>query len=91
MEGCGNAVLTVVRAGPELDRTCFIDYKTLDGTASATADFEYTEGTLCFKVSRIFKNIYKYLLSFPSPVRLNTPSWFQSSMTKYLKKTKTSL
>ena len=50
MEGCGNAVFTVVRPGPELGRTCFVDYKTLDGSASAQSDFEYTEGTLCFKV-----------------------------------------
>ena len=50
MEGCGNAVFTVVRSGPELGRTCFVDYKTLDGSASAQSDFEYTEGTLCFKV-----------------------------------------
>ena len=53
MEGCGNAKLTVVRSGPELDRTCFVDYKTLDGSATASNDYEYTEGTLCFKVSHL--------------------------------------
>jgi len=50
MEGCGKAAMTVMRTGPDLDRTCFIDFKTLDGSASAGSDFEYTEGTLCFKV-----------------------------------------
>lgn len=49
MEGCGGAVVTVVRDGPDMDKTVFVDYKTLDGSASAGADFEYTEGTLCFK------------------------------------------
>jgi len=51
MEGCGGAVVTVVRDGPDMDKTVFVDYKTLDGSASAGADFEYTEGTLCFKVT----------------------------------------
>ena len=55
MEGCGNAVLTVERTGPELDRTCFVDYKTLDGSASAQSDYEYTEGSLCFKVRISYK------------------------------------
>ena len=50
MEGCGEAVMTVQRTGPEIDRTCFVDFKTLDGTASAGDDFEYNEGSLCFKV-----------------------------------------
>ena len=54
MEGCGKAVMTVMRTGPEIDRTCFVDFKTLDGSASAGSDFEYTEGTLCFKVSLIY-------------------------------------
>ena len=51
MEGCGGAVVTVARDGPDMDKTVFVDYKTLDGSASAGADFEYTEGTLCFKVT----------------------------------------
>ena len=55
MEGCGKAAMTVMRTGPDLDRTCFIDFKTLDGSASAGSDFEYTEGTLCFKVN-IYSN-----------------------------------
>ena len=50
MEGCGQAVMTVTRMGPDLDRTCFVDFKTLDGSAAAGDDFEYAEGTLCFKV-----------------------------------------
>ena len=50
MEGCGQAVMTVTRMGPDLDRTCFVDFKTLDGSAAAGDDFEYSEGTLCFKV-----------------------------------------
>jgi solute carrier family 8 (sodium/calcium exchanger) len=52
MEGCGGAVVTVARDGPDMDKTVFVDYKTLDGSASAGADFEYTEGTLCFKVTK---------------------------------------
>ena len=50
MEGCGKAVMTVTRQGPDVDRTCFVDFKTLDGSAAAGDDFEYSEGTLCFKV-----------------------------------------
>ena len=50
MEGCGAAVVTVIRTGPDMTRTIFVDYKTIDGSASAGSDFEYQEGTLCFKV-----------------------------------------
>ena len=50
MEEFGRTVLTVTRMGPDLDRTCFVDFKTLDGSAAAGDDFEYAEGTLCFKV-----------------------------------------
>jgi solute carrier family 8 (sodium/calcium exchanger) len=49
MEGCGSAVVTVIRTGPDMTRTIFVDYKTIDGSASAGSDFEYQEGTLCFK------------------------------------------
>ena len=56
MEGCGGAVVTVARDGPDMDKTVFVDYKTLDGSASAGADFEYTEGTLCFKVTKCENN-----------------------------------
>lgn len=60
MEGCGNVILSVVRNGPEIDRTCFIDYTTKDGTASATSDFGYTEGTLTFNVSLLL-TVLKYM------------------------------
>ena len=56
MEGCGKAVVTVIRTGPDMNRTIFVDYKTIDGSASAGSDFEYQEGTLCFKV------YYEYFL-----------------------------
>ena len=53
MEGCGSAVVTVIRTGPDMTRTIFVDYKTIDGSASAGSDFEYQEGTLCFKVCHL--------------------------------------
>ena len=56
MEGCGKAVMTVTRQGPDVDRTCFVDFKTLDGSAAAGDDFEYSEGTLCFKVNHLTLN-----------------------------------
>lgn len=61
MEGCGSAVVTVIRTGPDMTRTIFVDYKTIDGSASAGSDFEYQEGTLCFKVSYWSFILYKLM------------------------------
>lgn len=48
MENVGTFYLTVSRAGGDLSKTLYVDYKTEDGTANAGSDFEYTEGTLVF-------------------------------------------
>jgi solute carrier family 8 (sodium/calcium exchanger) len=58
MENCGNAELVVVRSGADIERTVFVDYKTLDGSASAGGDFEYAEGTLCFKSGETHKKVH---------------------------------
>ncbi|XP_052275965.1 sodium/calcium exchanger 3-like isoform X3 [Dreissena polymorpha] len=48
MENVGAFNLTVSRAGGDLDKTLYVDYKTEDGTANAGDDYEFTEGTLVF-------------------------------------------
>lgn len=55
MENVGTFNLTVTRAGGDLSKTLYVDYKTEDGTANAGSDYEYTEGTLIFYPNEIHK------------------------------------
>jgi solute carrier family 8 (sodium/calcium exchanger) len=57
MENVGTFNLTVSRAGGDLSRTIYVDYKTEDGTANAGSDYEYTEGTLKFYPGELHKQI----------------------------------
>lgn len=57
MESCGSLLLTVIRAGGDVDNTVYVDFKTEDGTAKSGEDYERTEGTLCFKPGETVKTI----------------------------------
>ena len=52
LENCGEVIVTVIRKGPEMDRLCYVDYTTIDGTAKAGSDYERTNGTITFQVVR---------------------------------------
>ncbi|XP_045175499.1 sodium/calcium exchanger 1-like isoform X2 [Mercenaria mercenaria] len=55
MENVGTFNLTVSRAGGDLSKTLYVDFKTEDGTANAGSDYEYTEGTLIFYPNEVHK------------------------------------
>jgi solute carrier family 8 (sodium/calcium exchanger) len=57
MESCGSLLLTVIRAGGDVNNTVYVDFKTEDGTAKSGEDYERTEGTLCFKPGETVKTI----------------------------------
>ena len=57
MESCGSLLVTVVRAGGDVNHTVYVDFKTEDGTAKSGEDYERTEGTLCFKPGETVKTI----------------------------------
>jgi len=49
MENCGFCECQVVRKGGDLNRTVYVDYRTLDGTANAGSDYVNIEDTLIFR------------------------------------------
>merc|ERR1719427_455128 len=49
MENCGYCEAQVVRKGGDLNRTVYVDYRTIDGTANAGSDYVKTESTLIFR------------------------------------------
>jgi len=49
MENCGYCEAQVVRKGGDLNRTIYVDYRTVDGTANAGSDYVKTESTLIFR------------------------------------------
>lgn len=57
MENCNNLLLTVIRAGGDINNTVYVDFKTEDATAKSGDDYVHTEGTLCFKPGEINKTI----------------------------------
>ena len=57
MESCGSLLLTVIRAGGDVNNTVYVDFKTEDGTAKSGEDYERTEGSLCFKPGETVKTI----------------------------------
>lgn len=48
MENVGSFSLTITRAGGDLNKTLYVDYKTEDGTANAGSDYVHTEGSIVF-------------------------------------------
>lgn len=57
IESCGSLLVTVIRAGGDVNNTVYVDFKTEDGTAKSGEDYERTEGTLCFKPGETVKTI----------------------------------
>ncbi|KAL3995742.1 inactive dipeptidyl peptidase 10 [Sarotherodon galilaeus] len=57
LENCGSVALNVVRRGGDLTSTVSVDYRTEDGTANASSDYEFTEGTVVFKPGETEKEI----------------------------------
>lgn len=55
MENVGTFNITVTRAGGDLNKTLYVDYKTEDGTANSGSDYEHAEGTLCFYPMELHK------------------------------------
>jgi len=49
MENCGLCEVQVVRKGGDLNRTIYVDYRTVDGTANAGSDYVKTESTIVFR------------------------------------------
>ena len=49
MENVGTFSVTVTREGGDLSKTCYVDYRTEDGTAQAGTDYLDSHGTLCFQ------------------------------------------
>lgn len=48
MENVGSFSLTITRAGGDLNKTLYVDYKTEDGTANAGSDYIHAEGSVVF-------------------------------------------
>ncbi|KAM7394831.1 hypothetical protein PAMP_021611 [Pampus punctatissimus] len=57
LENCGSVALNVVRRGGDLMSTVSVDYRTEDGTANASSDYRFTEGTIVFKPGETEKEI----------------------------------
>lgn len=57
MENVGTFQLTVSRAGGDLSKIMYVDYKTEDGTANAGSDYVPTEGTLKFYPMDLHKQL----------------------------------
>lgn len=57
MENCGHCEAQVVRRGGDLNRTIYVDYRTIDGTANAGSDYVQTEDTLIFRPGETHRHI----------------------------------
>ncbi|XP_051967536.1 sodium/calcium exchanger 1-like isoform X2 [Xyrauchen texanus] len=57
LENCGSVALNVVRRGGDLTSTVAVDYHTVDGTANAGSDYQFTEGVVVFKPGETEKEI----------------------------------
>ena len=50
-------MVQVTRKGGDLNTTLYVDYRTVDGTANAGSDYEFTEDTIRFEPGETVKNI----------------------------------